>query len=629
MDILVLLPLISLLLTVLIIRSIKNGLLQLCDFREAVIYSICLNSIAVVLITELLSVWNVLIVSWLAGTWTIIVLVLVVYTGIHKLFTVLRSNVADFVKLIRTEKLLWSVLLLLSISGIIAIVYPANNYDSLTYHMARVAHWEQQAGISYYKTHIIRQLVFPPFAEYVLLNLQILTGGDRFANAVQLFFLGGAVLTISLIVRELRGNRRQQIIAAVIGCFIPMAVLQSNTTQNDIVEAFFVVAFLYFSMKLWKQTYLITAVFAGITLGLAWFTKGTGYMYTCVFCGWYSIVLIRKYQGSLCPLLKTAAVYAVVPLLAISINSGMYYRNIFFDGTLLGNAGEGAVLSKHNPKGLAFVALKNVMNHLPVTAAMKKSVYSMGVKWGIDPDDPAYNMTGMSMMVEGWSFHEDYGQNFLHLLLIIIFLVFFFGNRNSYSRSSADRLLFVISLLILSILFTVLLEWQPWSNRLQMPLFMLFSVFLGIEIGKIRKPVAMLTYIPVICYGFIALALNSKHPILPITQSMLTLPYRHFIYDEDMLPLQHYLDQKPYTRIGIYIGSDSWDYPYYKLLRNSGGKTRQLKHIFVENRSAMYLDDFKPEALLSIHTSGEKFNYKGRDFYKTKVLKGIAVFEPR
>ncbi len=629
MDILVLLPLISLLLTVLIISLLKSSLHNLCGFREAVLYSICLNCTAVVVITELLSVWNVLTFSWLAGSWMIIVLALFSYAVIHKSFTELGSKLAFFVKRIRTEKLLWCVLLLWSISGIIAILYPTNNYDSLTYHMARVAHWEQQAGISYYKTHILRQIVFPPFAEYVILHLQILTGGDRFANAVQLFFLGGGILSVSLIVRELRGNRRQQITAAVIGCFIPMAVLQSNTTQNDIVEAFFAVTFLFFSLKLWKQTHFITAAFAGIALGLAWFTKGTGYMYTCVFCGWYLIVLIRKYKGSFRQLLQNAAVYAMVPLLALSINSGMYYRNIFFEGTLLGNAGEGAVISKHNPKSLAFVAIKNVMNHLPVTSAMKNSVSAIAVKWGIDPDDPDYNMTGMSMMIEGWSFHEDYGQNFFHLILIVIFLVLFFCRKDSYKRSSADRFLFVISLLIISLLFTVLLEWQPWSNRLQMPLFMLFSVFLGLELGRIRKPIAMLLCIPVIIYGFIALAMNSRHPILPVKQSIFTLPYRNFIYDEDMLSLQRYLDQKPYTRIGIYIGSDSWDYPYFKLLRKTGGKVRELKHIFVENRSAMYLDHFKPEVLISIHTSVEKFNHKGRDFFKTRVFGGIAVFEPR
>jgi hypothetical protein len=69
-----------------------------------------------------------------------------------------------------------------------ALVAPPNNYDSMTYHMARIAHWLQNGSVRFYPTHNPRQLHLAPFAEYAILQFQVLTGGsDRFANAVQWF----------------------------------------------------------------------------------------------------------------------------------------------------------------------------------------------------------------------------------------------------------------------------------------------------------------------------------------------------------------------------------------------------------------------------------------------------------
>jgi hypothetical protein len=55
----------------------------------------------------------------------------------------------------------------------------------MSYHLARVAHWGQNHTVAFYPTHIVRQLYQPPWAEYAMLHLYILAGGDRLANLVQ------------------------------------------------------------------------------------------------------------------------------------------------------------------------------------------------------------------------------------------------------------------------------------------------------------------------------------------------------------------------------------------------------------------------------------------------------------
>ena len=46
----------------------------------------------------------------------------------------------------------------------LAIVAPPNTWDSMTYHMGRVAHWAQNGSVNHYPTTITRQLYLGPWA---------------------------------------------------------------------------------------------------------------------------------------------------------------------------------------------------------------------------------------------------------------------------------------------------------------------------------------------------------------------------------------------------------------------------------------------------------------------------------
>ena len=110
---------------------------------------------------------------------------------------------------------------------LIALVAPPNNWDSMTYHMARVVHWIQNRSVAHYPTHITRQLYSAPWAEYAIMHLQILSGGDRFANLVQWCALCGSTVGASLIAKEFGASGRVQVLAAVITATIPMGILQA------------------------------------------------------------------------------------------------------------------------------------------------------------------------------------------------------------------------------------------------------------------------------------------------------------------------------------------------------------------------------------------------------------------
>jgi hypothetical protein len=60
---------------------------------------------------------------------------------------------------------------ILAVTAAIALMAPPNNWDSMTSHLARVAHWIQDRDLTFYPTPFHPQLHNPPWAEYAILHL--------------------------------------------------------------------------------------------------------------------------------------------------------------------------------------------------------------------------------------------------------------------------------------------------------------------------------------------------------------------------------------------------------------------------------------------------------------------------
>ncbi len=134
------------------------------------------------------------------------------------------------------------VLPLAALAAASAVRYAPNTGDSMTYHLARVAHWIQQASVEVYPTGTLRQTVMMPGAEYVLLALQVVSGSDRLAALLQLGAYLILVFAAPTVARIAGAPARHARWAAPLTAALPMAVLQASSTQNDLVAAVMVVA---------------------------------------------------------------------------------------------------------------------------------------------------------------------------------------------------------------------------------------------------------------------------------------------------------------------------------------------------------------------------------------------------
>src|SRR5262249_6466063 len=250
-----------------------------------------------------------------------------------------------------------------------AWVSPPTTSDSMTYHLARVGHWVQEDSVAFYPSHVLRQLHMPPWSEYAMLHLFLLSGGDRLANLVQACCFVGCAAGASLIARQLGGGTLAQALAAALCALLPMGILQGSSTQNDLVEAFWLVCLVHFLIELQGGARATAALGAGLSLGLAVLTKGTAYVYGLPCLVWLLALAARASWSAGRVRLPGIGWVAIVGVVALALNLPHYARNYQVSGSPLGPGTEGGdsfsyANEQHTPGVLASNLLRNASIHL-------------------------------------------------------------------------------------------------------------------------------------------------------------------------------------------------------------------------------------------------------------------------
>ena len=77
-----------------------------------------------------------------------------------------------------------------------SLIMTPYNWDSMTYHLPRIAYWAQNRSVEHYATNCVRQVSSPVLAEFVNLHVYVLSRGhDWFFNLLQgMSYLTNAVL---------------------------------------------------------------------------------------------------------------------------------------------------------------------------------------------------------------------------------------------------------------------------------------------------------------------------------------------------------------------------------------------------------------------------------------------------
>jgi len=508
--------------------------------------------------------------------------------------------------------------------GVLGMATAPNTYDSMTYHLSRVVHWVQNASVAPYPTHILRQIYQTPWAEYALLQVQVMCGGDRCAHLVQWLAMVGSVAGVSWIARQLGAGPRGQIFAAVLCATIPLGLLQAASTQNDYVLAFWLVCLVTCALAVVsdprEQHDWLSVTTGGAALGLALLTKGTGYLLALPFVLWLGLGLWRRHGKRAIPM------GLLIAGLALAINAGHYWRNVDVFGSPLGpGPGPGVPYFYSNRVFSAGATASNVLRNLavevgtpswPVNVRLERSVRAVHAWLGLDPDDPRTTFVGERFIILAhlWN-SENVAANLVHTLLILATVGTVLASRASRRPplvAYLGALTFAFGLLCFYV------AWTPWNTRLLLPLSVLWCAAIGTVMERSwgRSIAATLT-VGLLLSSLAWIVASVAHPLLG-PRSVWHLPRNDQYFLRNPAVRRSFLEaaalmrQRRCERIGLVMGWNDIEYPLWVLFRD-GGSRPHVVHVNVDNASARTGEGAAFLPCLVVSVDGPRVRVEARD----------------
>mgnify|MGYP000409812204 CR=1 FL=1 len=611
--------------------------------KETLLKSIIVFTLILLGITEVLSFIELLTPTAIVVSWCLIAVFLFgrIYLKKELSFNSLKSLKTKFLGLTKKRGrflLIGSILGLILLQG---LIYPPNNWDSMTYHLPRITNWLSHGSLDHYATHIVRQLYQPPFSEFVLMHVQVLNGSDLFMNAVQFTFLLSCILVILLLIEELdiASNHRVKYIAVILALTIPEAILQASSTQNDIVVSFFILCAIYFSIKVLKKTSIDYFIFFGSSAGLAILTKGSAYVYLLPLLGVFIAVYLYKIFKSI------SAEKFYFPIIAgaicIAINTGHYSRNYSLSGNILGADEQESGMyfnDEMNPQNLFSNLLKNIGLHVgpyPLNNMYDSGIQKLHQKLNIDINNPKTNFANLNYQGSSdFPNDEDSAANPLHFWLIFFSIIILIIQLIRRKEHASNYWIFLFAIFLLQIfLFCHLLKWQPWHTRLHLPLFLVAIPVVVYALSIKRKFLKRIYFMlpTFVFYGFLVIIFNSSRPFLTSSKttdisifdarSKKYFAKKPFLYKE-YAQMSDRITSTASHKIGIIIGADDWEYPLFNSFENTSAVP---VHIYMTNFSKTLLSEEDIDCIVTTSVNIASISYNGRD-YVNQTAENISVW---
>lgn len=455
----------------------------------------------------------------------------------------------------------------LALTLFVALWAAPNNWDSMTYHLARIEVWYQLEAVTHYATHIEPQLYQPPGAELMMAQSYVLSGGsDALAASVQWAAYATCIAVASLAAGAMDAALRTQLAAALLVATIPLAMLEASSTQNDLVLAAALLVAATFAMVAWRAERPVRLLLlASLAIGLAVLTKGTGLMFGLPVGLLVAGVAIRRLGvARTIPLAIAGLVIAVLP------NVGQWARNHDTYSTFVASEHAGI----ENPyrvqdPGLGSLVsnlVRNATNHMDLPSDRANGRLE---QWtidaldavGIDANDPKTTFLQQPFKVGPFGPHEDHAGSLLLLVLGIWAAV------STLLARDRRQLAWLAVLTAQVLLFCWFVTWQNWHVRMHLPLTVAVAVLVSVRLGA-RRSQRLLVATCVIAAALAPMYLffNVTRPILGddsiLTASRIETRYqpRPQLREPYAEVVERVVDAD-IDRVGLATGIDDWQHP--------------------------------------------------------------------
>ncbi len=523
----------------------------------------------------------------------------------------LRRMWADTTRAERTA--IGALLGLILAELVIAVISPPNNYDSYTYHLPKIEHWVAQHDVDFFQTAIHRQLTLAPGAEYLLTHLRLMTGNDGLYNLLQWAAGAGCALLASRIAAQLGAGRRAQILTVFLTGTTPLVALEASSTQTDLTVAAWVACVATVALDgLHCRAPLSAATLLGLGTGLTALTKATGLLAVGPLLLLWGLAQLRQAQRPR-HVLTVAVATLLIPALATIIFGPYLHRADTTYGHLLGPEYlTGSIsMQRHDPAAILINALRIAHTALqtplrPLNDATATGIEQFSRALGLDPNGRDITFWGSRFPFGSWAPDEDRASFPITGTAVLIGAALALlrprtphratptspaepdqqpPERQTPAASNLSRA-YAAAFWVALLLHTATVKWQPWGNRLLLYLLILGAPLAGLwldaALTRAHAPASTarrltahtLTAALVLsgCAGWIAVGYGWPRRLIG-HDSVLTLDDMHTRFARRPQWLPEYQWAAAHVRasgartIGLVQGNDSWEYPWWLLLR--------------------------------------------------------------
>jgi len=507
--------------------------------------------------------------------------------------------------------LLLGIVLVLLITAFIAWVTPPQTWDSLNYHMSKVAHWAQNNSVKPYASGVIVQNSLPPGAEFNILHLYILSGGDRLSNFVEWFAMIGSLVAVSLAAKKLGAGESEQILSVVFAVTLPMGIVQASSTMNDYVVAFWVVCAAVETLILMQERISITNILMlSGAAGLAILTKPTAYPFLIPFALLAAYIIIKNVGWKMLLGYSSLAIVMVV-----LINAGHFFRTVDLYGTPFPED----QINRHanqmrNLKGLTSNTIRNISLHLGTPSphfnkAMAITINQIHTWLNIDVNDPG-TTAFTKFRLKKPSTNEITAGNSAHMWLLIAALGLLLFRRR---RLPGPAALYGIATMLTFLIFAFLFKWEPFASRFHLPFFILAAPVVGLMLFKtLTSCFAQIIGLALLVLSLPWLLSIQSRPLVPdalSTVGSIINESREVLYfavepgyRAPYVDITKRITAEGCTSVALAISGGGAEYPFWVLL-GAPRDELQIEWLVSGTPSAVYKDaDFKACAVICDRT---------------------------
>lgn len=634
-----LLLLLSLTLAFLIYYSNTNSI------AKSLLYALIVASILILFSTELLSILGIFNHNSLVAFWVSINAFLILFIVYKKIKVgLIAVMLHDLKAILQNNFTLWGICVLLGLNFIIATQYVPNNWDSMTYHLSRVAHWVSNETVAHYPANDFRQTHMPPLEEFCIAQINILNYNDSYSFCVEWLALIGSCIALYLLAIEIGMERKSARIVSFIACTIPEAILQSTSTQSGVLVGFFILCTIFFLIKHYRYGHLKDVISIGVCLGLATLSKSTTFLFLFPVLIVWGGLLIKRYFLKQINIYQIGTACGLVLACFLILNIGYFSRNFQLNQNILASD---KVLTriysneKIGVKPIVSNIIKNLSLHyglFGINKIVEQGVLSCHQMIHYPSNALENTWGGMEFELKPFGIHEDTGANIFHLSVLLIGTSIFLLRKQAM-KSSIKYILWLIGVQFL--IFCIYLKWQPWHTRLHTPLFLLGSIpiayFIGVLIPK--KWIQQVILSGLFIYTLTLIIINPSKPLINlrkysgIKKHSFDTPSDRFskyfmnqmTIKEDYVAVKCLLDATHLKRIGLFLGSNTYEYPlFYDIYSNP---TRKPICLNVTNNITKKI--FSPLAVDCIvaDITVEQITYLGKIYHKSTKGRYLNLYQ--